>query len=197
MIRTTPSRILRCSFAALLAAGLLGQTGCVSGNTPAEQRATMLRVRDETLETLYARAPETRAAIKKAAGYAVLKGFSLHPGMMTFASGSITVVDNSTGKPVFDRMFRFAVGPGLAIKSHRVVMVINNAQTLKRLADSPWVLAGLLEASFHFGNFGGSAAAAISPGDDVTTYYWTNTGFSLEAALGVMKVWHDSDMNAD
>ena len=195
MLTNRASRILRCSFTALFAAGLLSQTACVSGSTPAEQRATMLRNRDETLATLYMRAPEARAAVEGAAGYLVLKGFSLHPGMMTFASGTITVVDNATGEPIFDRMFRFAVGPGLAIKSHRVVMVIKNQETLKRLSGSPWVLGALLEASFHFGNFGGSAAAATSVGDDLTAYYWTNTGFSLEAAVGILKVWQDSDMN--
>lgn len=196
MIRPTGSRILRCSFAALIMVGLLGQTACVSSNTPAEQRATLLRVRDETLETLYSRAPETRTAIKRTAGYLVLKGFSVHPGMMTFASGTIALVDNSTGKPVFDRMFRFAVGPGLAIKSHRVVMLINSRETFQRLSNSPWVFGGLFEASVHFGDFGGSAAAAISAGDDVAAYYWTETGFSLEAAAGILKSWHDSDMNS-
>jgi lipid-binding SYLF domain-containing protein len=196
MVHGTASRILRRSFAALLMAGALGLAGCVSGSTPAEQRATMLRTRDETLETLYSRAPETRTKIKEAAGYLVLRGFSVHPGMMTFASGAITVVDNATGKPTFDRMFRFAVGPGLAIKSHRVVMVINNAETLKRLSNSPWLAGGLLEASFKFGNFGGSSAASAATGGDVDAYYWTNTGFSLEAAVGILKSWHDADMNA-
>jgi lipid-binding SYLF domain-containing protein len=195
MTNDSGSRILRGSFAFLLAAGLLSQTGCVSGSTPAEQRATMLRVRDETLATLYTRAPEAKAALEEAVGYVVLKGFSLHPGMMTFASGTITVVDNATGKPIFDRMFRFAVGPGLALKSHRVVILIHNEETLKRMAGSPWLLGALLEASFHFGGFGGSAAAATT-GGDVTAYYWTKTGFSLEAAVGILKVWHDSDMNS-
>lgn len=187
----------RRSLVALLATGLLSQTACISGSTPAEQRASMLQDRDEALATLYQRDPDAEAALPEAAGYLVLKGFSLHPGMMTFATGTITVFDNATAQPIFERMFRFAVGPGLALKSHRVVMLIHNPETLKRLANSPWLLGGLLEASFHFGDFGGSAAAATAADEDVTTYYWTQTGFSLEAAIGVLKAWQASALNEE
>jgi len=184
--------------AAWLVLGLLCQAGCAgtSGNTLEERQASMLKVRDETLEELYVREPGTKETIKTSSGYAVVKAFSLHLGIISLAGGSIVIVDNTTGKPIFDKFFRFMVGPGLAAKSLRAVLLIKDAETMERLSDTPWLFAALLEASFRFGSFGGSLADATSFGDNVNAYYWTKNGVALEAAIGFGKTWRAKDLNA-
>jgi lipid-binding SYLF domain-containing protein len=174
--------------------GLVSVTGCA---TPAEKRADALAMRDATLAELYTREPGTKETIKAAKGYAVVSAFSVHLGLISLAGGRVVIVDNKKAdKPVFDGLFRFAVGPGVAIKTLRGVYIINDDETMQRIADSPWGLGGLIEASFRFGDFGGSLADVASFGDDMNAYYWTKNGFALEAALAFFKLWHN-DLNEE
>ena len=196
---TTHGRIggaWRGATAVALAIGLACTTGC-SSSTPAEKRVDALKMRDATLEELYQREPGTRESIKAANGYAVVSAFSLHLGLISVAAGRVVVVDNKkAGEAVFDRLFRFAVGPGVAVKTLRGVYIVNDDATMARISDSPWGFGGLIEASLRFGKFGGSLADVASFGDNLNTYYWTQNGVALEAAVAVFKMWH-SGINED
>lgn len=190
------------SFAALRRAGLASfalsltvLSGCLGppGGTIEEQKANALKMRDETLAELYTREPGIEPEVKKAAGYVVMEGGSLHLGLISLASAYVVMVDNETGKPIHDCFFRFGIGPGIAAKSYRGVFIIKEKEAMKKVLDAPWVIGLLIEASFRFGSFGGSLADAYAFNDGVHGYYWTKNGFALEAALGIAKDWHDGD----
>jgi len=125
---TAPNTLLRRLGLASLALTLTVMSGCLGppGSTVAEQRANALKMRDETLAELYTREPGIQPVLEKAAGYLVMKGGSLHLGLISLATTYVVIVDNSTGKPVHDCFFRFGVGPGIAIKSFRGAYIIDD-----------------------------------------------------------------------
>ena len=137
----------------------------------------------EALTELFERNPEALAEVESSAGYFFLSGFSLHPGILSFANGYGIAVDNSTGDHTHSRLFRLAIGPGLAVKGYYVVVIAKTPEAFEALEAGPSVWGLLAEASFKFGDFGGSAAAEGLTGD-VSAYLWTHTGFAIEAEGG-------------
>jgi hypothetical protein len=95
-----------------LALALTLVSACASpeGKTPAEKKAYALMVRDGALTQLYARNPETKAKIAAAPGYLFLSGFSVHPGIGTFANAYGIVQNNKTGTQTHVRFSRFGIG---------------------------------------------------------------------------------------
>jgi len=171
--------------------------GCASpeGDTVAEKTAYTLMVRDEALKQLYERDPTAKEKIATAPGYIFLSGFAVHPGFLTFANAYGVIQDNASGKLVYVRMTRFGIGPGLAVKGYYVVATMDPHDVKMAIEQGgEWHTGSIAEASFHFGDFGGSAA-----GESFTTttedWLWTHTGVAIELAAGFGKVYPEDDLN--
>ena len=168
---------------AVLALVSLLSTGCVtpSGKTGESRNADALRIRDEALTMLYERQPEAKAVIESAPGYLFTSGGAFHPGIMTFARGWGVVQDNVTKEQSFITYWRFGLGPGLAAKGNFAFLVMDSRELLDTLGEQGGTNAGILEASFKFGSFGGSATANSGAKGIRAAYGWTHTGFALES----------------
>ncbi len=186
------ARILAPLFATLLLV-----TGCASpeGHTPADQRAYTLKVRDEALAELAVREPESQALIASAPGYVFMSGFSLHPGLMTLGNAYGVIQNNLTGKQTYVRLTRFAVGPGLAIKGYYGVVTIDTPEALEKLEQGTWYGVAFADASFKFGETGGSASAGDTSEISSNAWLWTHTGFSIEVAAGGGKLYLEDELN--
>jgi hypothetical protein len=179
-----------------LAPALSAACSSPEGRTPTEEKAYALMVRDEALSELYVREPQARERIEGAPGYVFLSGFALHPGILTFANAYGVLQDNVTGKQTHIRLTRFGLGPGLAIKGYYLVAVLSSAEVVAAVEEGKWNAGGLAEASFHFGDFGGSLAAeGLGGSSTVATYLWTHTGFAIELAGVVGRVYPEDDLN--
>lgn len=165
------------------------------GDTPAAQREYAENVMAEALAELYERNPEAQDEIAAAPGYFFLSGFSIHPGLMSIANGYGIVVNNETGDHSHSRLFRFAIGPGIAVKGYYVVAIADTPEAVAALAEGRSVWGALAEASFNFGDFGGSAAAEGASGG-LHTYLWTHTGVALELDLAWANVYQQDELNA-
>jgi len=188
------ARASRVGFAAFAIVALLSQAGCFGppGSTKEEELANANLMRTETLEELYKREPGIKPEVEKAVGYVAMHGGSAHLGLVSLATAYMVIVNNKTGKVTHDNFFRFGVGPGLAIKSYRGIFLINSEETMSKLEDTPWIWGAGLEASFRFGEFGGSLSDVYMFGTDTNAYYWTKNGVALEAVLlAVGKTWRD------
>jgi hypothetical protein len=170
--------------------------GCASpeGKTVAEKTAYTLMVRDEALKQLYERDPTAKDKIATAAGYVFLSGFAIHPGLFTFANAYGVIQDNTTGKLVYIRLTRFGVGPGLAVKGYYVVATLSTPEVLAALEEGQWHVGALAEASFHFGDTGGSAAGETYT-NTVEGWLWTHTGVAIELAAGFGKIYPEDELN--
>jgi lipid-binding SYLF domain-containing protein len=172
-------------------------SGCAApeGNTVAEKQAYAVRIRSEALNELYAREPAARSQVETAPGYVFISGFSVHPGVGTVANGYGIVQDNKTGAQRHIRLTRFAIGPGLAVKGYYAVLILGSEEALRSFDESQWYGGGFAEASFRFGDFGGSAAGEAGGGDHVESYLWTHRGVALELAAGGGTVYPEADLN--
>ena len=181
----------------LLALTLALVSGCSApeGRTAVEKKAYAISVRDEALGELYAREPDARAKLEAAPGYVFMSGFAAHPGILTFANAYGIVQNNKTGKQTHIRLTRMGIGPGLAIKGYYIVVLLSSDEAVKAVEEGRWSGGGLAEASFRFGDFGGSAAAEGLGGSVSTeSYLWTHTGFALELAGVYGKVYPEEDL---
>lgn len=179
----------------ILALALALVSGCSSpeGKTAAEQKAYTIMVRDEALAELYVRNPEAKAQLEAAPGYVFLSGFSVHPGLLTFANAYGIVQNNAAATQTHVRLTRFGIGPGLTVKGYYAVVILNDPEMITALEHGKWIGGGFAEASFKFGDFGGSAAVEGS-GGHVETYVWTHTGVALELVAGYAKVGPEEEL---
>jgi len=180
-----------------LFATLLLVAGCASpeGHTPADKRAYTLKVRDEALAELYVRAPESQALIAAAPGYVFMSGFAIHPLGMTFGNAYGVVQNNATGKQTYVRLTRFAVGPGLAVKGYYGVVTIDKPEDVAKFEAGAWYGVAFADATFKFGETGGSAAAGDTSKASSHGWLWTHTGVSLEVAAGGGKLYPEEELN--
>lgn len=177
----------------ILALSLASACAMPEGKTPSEKKAYTRLVRDAALRELYVRDPVAKQQIESAPGYAFLSGFSMHPGVLTFANAYGIVQNNTTGKQVHVRLTRLGIGPGIAVKGYYVIAVLNDDE-LARAEQGEWGGGGLAEASFKFGDTGGSSACE-SYDVDSETWQWTHTGVALELALVGGRVSPKDDLN--
>jgi hypothetical protein len=176
---------------------LLLAAGCASpdGDSPAEKRAYTLRVREEALAELYADEPEARAAIEAAPGYVFMSGFAVHPGILTFGNAYGIVQNNRTGEQSHVRLTRFAIGPGLAVKGYYGVVTLPSEDAVNEFRAGRWYGVAFADASFNFGDFGGTAAVGDTAGPSSQGWLWTHTGVSLEVAAGGGKLYPAEGLN--
>jgi hypothetical protein len=184
----------------VLILALLPLAGCMSpsGDTREEQVASALKMRDQALALMIAHKPELEQALSASDGYVVFSTFSLHPGILSFASGYGVFVNTKAGRTTHMRWTRLTIGPGIAIKGLYSLGIFHDQQALEAFEDGGWAAIGQAEASFVFGDFGGCAASSWIYNRDLETHYLTHTGVALELELiGLGLVSRDSDLSPE
>lgn len=188
-------RALTLTAAALLTASL---SGCLSpsGDLPAEKRAAVKQMSDDSMAEFYAKYPELKEKIAKAAGYAVFKDFGVDIFLPSTESGWGVVYNNATGEKTYMKMFSLGIGLGMGIRDFRALFVFQEQGNISHFIDSGWGLGVQANAVFRFGDVGDGIAGAgeIAPG--ITLYKITRNGLALHATVQGTKIWGNDEMNA-
>lgn len=185
--------ITKSTFALLLS---IMVAGCASlGDTPAEKRAAVLKMRDETMARLYKDEPQARAQVKSAAGYGVFDGASQNLILLQ-TSGGYGVMTAANGAVTYMKVGGAGVGFGLGIKDYREVLIFRNQRAFEHFRDSGWDASARAEATAKAGVQGGSANAQRSVDLDVIVYQMTEAGAALQATIGATKYWNWKQLNA-
>jgi len=167
-----------------------------AGDTPAEQVQSAIEMRDEAMAGFYAADPDLRAEVEQAEGYAVFSSFSIHPALISFASGYGVVTDNATQKVKHTRWLRLTLGPGIAVKGLYGLVIFHDRQPMEAFEEGCWTIFGQVEASFIFGDFGGSAAHGWLYDRKANARYMTHTGVALELeVVGIGRVMRNSGLD--
>lgn len=173
-------------------------SGCLSpsGDTIAEQKATVQKMSDDSLQEFYAKNPDLKQKISQAAGYAIFKDFGVDIFIPSTESGWGMVYNKATGEKTFMKMFSLGVGLGMGIRDFRALFVFNDQDNITKFIHSGWGLGIQGNAVFRFGDVGDgfAGAAEISPG--VTLYKITRNGIALHATVQGTKIWNNENMNA-
>jgi hypothetical protein len=196
----------------LLMMMVASSAACLSpgGDTVDEQRANGIAERDRALNEYFIREPLAKAELERSPGYLFFKGGSLHLGLISLALGYVLVTDNKTNEVAYRKIFRFGLGPGLAIKSfynvswpglaiksfYNVSLIRDEALVKKLQSDSSKFFMGAgAEVSFRIGDFGGTLDAASSFNHDIDTSIWTKNGASIELLIAGLYSWSNDKLN--
>ena len=160
-----------------------------------QERQEIRKNTKDALAQLYKVQPSAKAAIGKAAGYAVFRNF----GMKIFVAGSGTgkgeAIDNKTKKETFMKMVELQAGLGFGVKKFTLVWVFETSDAIGKFINSGWELGGQTSVAAKAGEKGGSlqGAMAVSPG--VWLYQLTDAGLALELTAKGTKYYKDDDLN--
>jgi lipid-binding SYLF domain-containing protein len=152
-------------------------------------------MKNETLVKLYAQKPETRAMIKKAAGYGVFSNIGTYIFLLASGNGYGIVVDNSTGQKTYMKMGSVGFGLGVGVKDIRAVFIFRNKRVLNEFVEKGWEFGGQADAAAKSGDKGGAASGEAYIETDIIVYQLTEAGVALQATIAGTKYWKDKDLN--
>jgi len=179
----------------ILSAVVLSACARPKGATPQEKRDFVLRMKDRTLEDLYAAKPFTRDLIKNAAGYGVFSNINTQLLVLGSGSGYGVIVDNANGKTTYMKMAEGGVGLGVAVTDFREVIIFNNPTVMRQFISSGWDFGVQGDAVLKSRTEGGGASGEVPFQSDIVIYQLTKQGIALRTNVGAEIYWIDSELN--
>ena len=179
-----------CMVLALLAGGC-ATTG---GETPAEERKSILAMKNEVLTDLYKIRPDVKSEIASAPGYAVFSNANINVILASFGGGYGVVRNNRSGKYTYMKMGEVGVGLGLGAKDFRLVFVFQGDASMNRFVESGWAVGAQADAAAKVDDKGAAVGGEITV-DNMTIYQLTENGLALQATIKGTKYWKDEALN--
>ena len=158
-------------------------------------RADIQKMSDATLSRLYKAQPQAKAAVAKAAGYAVFSNFGMKILLAGSGSGKGVAVNNSTKKKTYMKMVEVQAGLGIGVKKFRLVWVFEKQKDLDAFINTGWELGGQTTAAAQASGKGSSFAGAMSVAPGIWLYQLTDDGIAAELTAKGTKYYKDSDLN--
>jgi lipid-binding SYLF domain-containing protein len=189
----------------LFLASALALAGCsAQGDTASQQRASIQKMRTETLSKLYSLHPEARADIQHSDGYAVFASNSSKILLFGFGSGYGVVKDIRSGKDTYMKMAQGGAGVGVGIKQQRTVVVFHDKAALNNFITRGYVVGADANAAAKYDDKGiapvgasanGVAKETASLPSKVNVYEMTEKGLAAQAMINGYKYWPDDELN--
>ncbi|BBV62097.1 lipid-binding SYLF domain-containing protein [Klebsiella quasipneumoniae] len=179
--------------------------GCsAQGDTASQQRASIQKMRNETLNKLYTVQPEARSDIQHAKGYAVFANNSSKILLFGFGSGYGVVRDKATGKDTYMKMAQGGAGLGMGIKQQRTVLVFHDKAALETFIRQGYMVGADANAAAKYDDKGIAPIAASANGvakdtsslpSKVNVYEITDKGLAAQSMVNGYKYWPDDELN--
>jgi lipid-binding SYLF domain-containing protein len=182
-------------FIPLIASAAVLLSACASGNSVTEKRASIQKMRAETLTKLYEVEPGARTRVQKAAGYAVFSNVGVNVVLLSAGGGHGVVHDNQTGKDTYMNMGTAGLGLGLGVKDFRGVFVFTEQKYMNWFVSRGWNGSAQADAAAKAGDKGGAWAGAVDVAPGIYLYQLTEAGLALQATIQGTKYWKDSELN--
>ncbi len=173
----------------LMLTGLL--TACAGGLVGGKEkkRAYFNKLEQETLERLVKEHPEAKRELAESVGYLVAEQDVVKIPTVGWASGAGVVVEKATGKRSYLRIPELQFGLGWGGRVQKIVMVFQDPETLRWIADGTWYAGGSTEAAAKAGDvgFAGTSGTADFLKRGYTSYVLTDAGVSATATVSVLR----------
>jgi len=170
-------------------------SGADDAKSKEKARADIVKMSDATLSRLYKAQPQAKAAVAKAAGYAVFSNFGMKILVAGSGTGKGVAVNNSTKKKTYMKMVEVQAGLGIGVKKFRLVWVFEKQKDLDAFINSGWELGGQTSAAAQASGQGAAFAGAMSVAPGIWLYQLTDDGLALELTAKGTKYYKDSDLN--
>ncbi|TLU67283.1 hypothetical protein FE810_03085 [Thalassotalea litorea] len=169
--------------------------GCsADGDTPDEQRATILSMSEEVVADVEQESPGAKDIIMKAPGYAVFSNAQVNLLIVAAGTGYGVVHDNNTGENTYMDMYEGGVGLGLGAKDFRAVFVFKTQAAMDKFVEDGWAFGGEADAAAKAGDKGGQTSGGVTIGD-IIVYQMTESGLALQATLKGTKYVKNDELN--
>ena len=183
-------------FAGCAGTGSSDQGGSTVSSADAEKkRATLRKLRDDTLEDFYATKPEVRAEVERAVGYAVFDASQVNIVLFVGGLGGGVLVDNNSKKETFMKMTRVGTGPGVGYKSFRQLIVFKDKGLFETFQTVGADVGASADATMKIGGKGVAIAPNTSFNPLLSVYQITDRGALLQANWGGVAYLPDSALN--
>jgi lipid-binding SYLF domain-containing protein len=189
----------------LLLAAVVTLAGCsAQGDTASQQRASIQKMRNDTLNKLYALHPQARSDIQHSNGYAVFASNSSKILVFGFGSGYGVVKNSATGKDTYMKMAQGGAGLGMGVKQLRTVLVFHDKAALNNFITKGYMVGADANAAAKYDDKGVAPVGASANGvakdtaslpSKVNVYEITEKGLAAQAMVNGYKYWPDDDLN--
>ena len=181
--------------ASILVVALLSVTTCFAADDDEKKREKSRKMADEVLKDLYKTEPASKAAVEKAAGYAVFDNMGVNLLLLSTARGSGLAVNSKTKQETFMKMVSAGGGVGMGVKNYNVVFAFETEKALAQFLDSGWSGSGQADAAAKAGDKGGAYSGAMEVAPGVWVYQITKKGLALQLTLQGTKYYKDDGLN--
>lgn len=163
--------------------------------TVEEKRAAVRQMASSTLAELYRKKSSARAAVTKAAGYAVFSTVGAKILLAGGGKGRGIAIDNKTKHETFMKMGEIQAGFGIGVKKFKLIWVFETQKALNDFVDAGWEFGGQADAAAKTSKSGGSFEGAIAIAPGVWLYQLTEKGLALELTVKGTRYSLDKDLN--
>jgi len=176
---------------ALMAMLVMTLAACVSGlvGSKEEKLAYFESLEKETLARLVKEQPQTEQELAQAVGYAVIEKKVVKVPLVGAGGGAGVVVEKASGKRSYLRVPQLQFGLGWGGRAEKVILIFQDVEKLRDLADGTWKAGIEAEAAAKAGDIG--AAGGGGTGDlmkqGVSTYVLTDAGVSATATIAMLR----------
>ena len=173
-------------FTLLLISVLSGCMMIPKGDTPEQQRESILQMEQQTLNRLYEQHPDAQEQIQNAAGYGVFSSIGTSIIIANFGNGYGVIHDNTKDTNRFMRMERYGGGLGVGQREYKMVMVFHNEDILNDIQYGGWTFGAGGSATFKEKDKDGTAGSGNEVLADITIYEMADSGFMLTGNVSGM-----------
>lgn len=169
----------------------LTMAGCAGGlfGTTDEKRAYFEQLEQNTLARLAKEQPATTQELADAVGYAVVEKKTVKIPMVGAGGGAAVVVEKASGKRSYLRVPEIQFGMGWGARAEKIVIIFQDLEKLRDLADGKWAARAGAEAAAKVGDVGAAGSGGTS---DLGTkgyavYVLTDAGASVTATINLLR----------
>ena len=171
-------------------------TGLFHGKKdPEKERQEILKMRQETLASLYNQIPVAEKEINDALGYAVFSNTGINILVVSTANGAGVAHNKNTGEDIFMKMFSAGAGVGIGVKDFRGIFIFTTQEAFDVFVSEGWQAGAQADAAAKSDEEGEAMAMAIDVGPGIKLYQITAKGLALQATIQGTKYWKDEDLN--
>lgn len=164
-------------------------------STTAKKQKEIRTMAQNTLQRLYQAEPSAKAAVHRAAGYAVFSNMGVKILVAGSGNGKGIAVNNKTKHETFMKMLELQAGLGMGVKKFSVIFVFDNDKAFNNFVNSGWQFGGQATAAAKTNNKGAAMSGAASVSDGVWMYQMTEKGLAAEITAKSTKYYKDDDLN--
>ena len=153
------------------------------------KRAYFDKLEQETLARLVKEQPKTQQELGESVGYMVAEQDIVKVPIVGWASGAGVVVGKGTEKRSYLRIPEVQFGYGWGVRVEKIVLIFQDLNRLRDLADGKWHAGATAEAAAKAGGVGAAGSGSTSDllKKGYSAYVLTDAGVSATATVIVIR----------